>query len=651
MISTFIVTRQESFYIKPARRAFPEFELRVLAADLIPRKERLSVVASFVTEKDVKYGTDMNALQFTKRDLGNNTEALKQGTSPWVFVFKGLHFERHFKRKHISDTDRDKHLVYEEKYRILFSMIFDQEKIWTWSLPLTINTASNQEDSSLASVMWQCFSTDVFSFPTNVPKQLPWNDIAEMLSLKMKRLTNRHNLTEENLEYLKRKLLGANAEDNCITLRRFCQEPMIKTQQNEEITFWKWFLGIHNLIDRHLLPYWENGLISGFIGKLEATKKLAREKVNHGTFILRFSETIFDNKDGIKEVYGYLTAVLWTEETSGHKRKSISTHENKQNIVCNRVCGHKQLESNSLAFILMHSDDDCKNPLYLYVYPSNKSLQSTFGALDSASGSEVWKDVEGYNKPKPSSLVDIGNRMSEMSLADSTEANDDLLPGKKKQCIDRQVEDTASVHPNDIFSSDPDLHERSGITNSVLQPKLVNENPLHMQTPPTLEIDASQNENTGLPILNTQAVSVPTVMNGVAEDDIPGLVNCLSRYLTQEQVLTLVSWLENNNKVTEDGQQYEALTPTADEHQYEEAVTPQVDEQQYGEVVCTEIVNNPVEDLGQLNVEHYMDNLSSEYMNEQQLETNLFDFEFELPEIQGQNSGTACITLQFDTDS
>lgn len=35
--------------------------------------------------------------------------------------------------------------------------------IQTLSLPLVVTTASNQEAHSLASIMWQCFSTDVVS--------------------------------------------------------------------------------------------------------------------------------------------------------------------------------------------------------------------------------------------------------------------------------------------------------------------------------------------------------------------------------------------------------------------------------------------------------------------------------------------------------
>ncbi|WAR30243.1 STA5B-like protein [Mya arenaria] len=97
--------------------------------------------------------------------------------------------------------------VHEEKYRFVFVTKFDETLLLTVSLPLVIVTATNQQCHAMASIMWECFSTNVFQLPVCVPVELPWSTIAEMLNAKIRRLCPTRALTDDNIKHLKHRLI------------------------------------------------------------------------------------------------------------------------------------------------------------------------------------------------------------------------------------------------------------------------------------------------------------------------------------------------------------------------------------------------------------------------------------------------------------
>ncbi|WAR30352.1 STA5B-like protein [Mya arenaria] len=97
--------------------------------------------------------------------------------------------------------------VHEEKYRFVFVTKFEETLLLTVSLPLVIVTATNQQCHAMASIMWECFSTNVFQLPVCVPVELPWSTIAEMLNAKIRRLCPTRALTDDNIKHLKHRLI------------------------------------------------------------------------------------------------------------------------------------------------------------------------------------------------------------------------------------------------------------------------------------------------------------------------------------------------------------------------------------------------------------------------------------------------------------
>ena len=49
-----------------------------------------------------------------------------------------------------------------------------------------------------------------FAVPIETKSELPWSTVAEMLKDKMRKLSDRRSLTEDNLNHLKHRILGKN---------------------------------------------------------------------------------------------------------------------------------------------------------------------------------------------------------------------------------------------------------------------------------------------------------------------------------------------------------------------------------------------------------------------------------------------------------
>uniref|UniRef100_H3BWC5 SH2 domain-containing protein n=1 Tax=Tetraodon nigroviridis TaxID=99883 RepID=H3BWC5_TETNG len=218
------------------------------------------------------------------------------------------------------------------------------------SLPLVVISSSNQVVSAWASIMW-C-SALCTGDPANLslfvePPPLPWTQLSQLLSWQFLTV-GRRQLDPDQLSHLREKFLGEdfqNSSTGASFSRWVFSEILGSALEN-----WIWIDGILELIKKHLVNLWKEGLIMGFVSR-KGTKELLRDKEN-GTFLLRFSES---SKEGA-------ITFSWVEhingETQVHAVQPYTSNE---------------LSLMSLPRILHHfnvKSQNCSsgNPL-LYLYP------------------------------------------------------------------------------------------------------------------------------------------------------------------------------------------------------------------------------------------------------------------------------------------
>eukprot|EP00066_Takifugu_rubripes_P001204 XP_003962244.1 PREDICTED: signal transducer and activator of transcription 1-alpha/beta-like [Takifugu rubripes] len=146
------------------------------------------------------------------------------------------------------------------------------------TLPVVVISSSNQVGSAWASIMW-C-SVLCTSEPMNLslfvdPPPLKWTELSQVLSWQFLTVGQRE-LDENQLADLKDKLADP---DDLVHWTKFSKDD----------NAWIWIDGILDLIKKHLVDLWRDGLIMGFVSR-KKTLALLREKPN-GTFLLRFSES------------------------------------------------------------------------------------------------------------------------------------------------------------------------------------------------------------------------------------------------------------------------------------------------------------------------------------------------------------------------
>jgi hypothetical protein len=146
--------------------------------------------------------------------------------------------------------------------------------------------------------------------PFLVPDHVPWQQVASALNARFV-MSNIRELTLDNLEYLSHKCLhsaapGDDQSVRMVTWQSFNKDPL----PGRNFTFWEWFYGILDLVRRHLLGPWQDGLIMGFVTKQQAQELLQTRPP--GTFLLRFSDSevggvtvawVADNDQGELQVW------------------------------------------------------------------------------------------------------------------------------------------------------------------------------------------------------------------------------------------------------------------------------------------------------------------------------------------------------------
>ncbi|CAI4231884.1 unnamed protein product [Auanema sp. JU1783] len=183
----------------------------------------------------------------------------------------------------------------DQKYALLFSISpfhlgnIGKLDVWTLSLPLMVTVHGSQDCDAQGTIMWQRAFSSVNRTPgmTDV-NAVAWPDLAMALKHKFSLFTGaRRPLSDTDLAYLSEKLVISNIQDQKpITFSRFAKQNL---RDDVSFSFWEWFFSIMQLIKQKLLKFWDEGWLSGFISKQDASQSML--SYPHNTFLLRFSDT------------------------------------------------------------------------------------------------------------------------------------------------------------------------------------------------------------------------------------------------------------------------------------------------------------------------------------------------------------------------
>ena len=182
----------------------------MLAADTYEGLGGVAVHAIFVKEHEINSCYNQQTGQLDLNKLKENSLKFKKGQSAKFIKQSDSSTEAVFSNIEVClKLTRTKMLqVFEEKYRLVFYTQLGTELYWTVSMPMVVTTGASQQCPCLASIMWQCFSTDVFTLPIEPVADLPWTDVGKMLHAKIKNLPSHRCLTDDNIKHLKARLLG-----------------------------------------------------------------------------------------------------------------------------------------------------------------------------------------------------------------------------------------------------------------------------------------------------------------------------------------------------------------------------------------------------------------------------------------------------------
>ena len=271
-----------------------------------PDEQQMANKAPFYPQKII----NVNEFESSSEILNNsNSFEDRENTGQIICHFRNMQLKK-IKRTEKKGTES----VMDEKFVLLFHTEFripdvssclkpnsanswvKQEDLWfqimAFSLPVVVIVHGNQEPHAWATVTWH----NAFARPDGllyqVPDQVCWRDLGQVLSDKFSSCAGR-GLSCQNLEYLASKVYRNRIEskDALVTWNQFAKEPLPK----KTFTFWEWFHSILKLTKEHLRDLWNNDKIYGFVGKKGCVDLLLGSSYNEpapvGTFLLRYSET------------------------------------------------------------------------------------------------------------------------------------------------------------------------------------------------------------------------------------------------------------------------------------------------------------------------------------------------------------------------
>ncbi|XP_062519356.1 signal transducer and activator of transcription 5B-like [Corticium candelabrum] len=295
--STFIIEKQPPQVLKTQTKFVASVRLLV-GGKLNVHMNPPEVIASIVNEKQARallsseVDPTHDALQ-TSGDIINNRRVMEyhQASGSLSVTFRNMQLKK-IKR---PDKKGAETAVTEEKFTILFTSRFSIGTgellfaVRSVSLPVVVVVHGNQVQNAEATILWDNFFSEPGRVPFFVPDHVTWKHVASALNARFV-MSNVRELTDDNLEYLSHKCLhssppGDDQATRIVTWQSFNKDPL----PGRNFTFWEWFFGILDLVRRHLLGPWQDGLIMGFVTKQQAQELLQTRPP--GTFLLRFSDS------------------------------------------------------------------------------------------------------------------------------------------------------------------------------------------------------------------------------------------------------------------------------------------------------------------------------------------------------------------------
>ncbi|CAN9497959.1 unnamed protein product [Ophioblennius macclurei] len=303
-------------------------------------KDQLTVKPVFDKDvKEVKTLHGFRKIEFTSNDskpLDVDTE--DRGL---VVVFKNMSIWE--KKSRIKGSSENRLVVTEELHVIKFVTTVKLNglkcDVEASSLPVVVISSTSQAPSAWASILWWTMHSS--SGPWNLslftaPPPLSWELLSQALSWQFLSVGKR-GLDDNQLATLREKIV--DHPEGLVDWKTF--------SKNENS--WIWIDGILELIKTHLVDYWRDGSIMGFVSR-RRTQALLLNKPS-GTFLLRFSESIEE---------GAIT-FSWVHNSGG-----------ENNIYNVDPYTKSELKSSSLPTIIYHYSlmrgQKTRNPL-LYLYP------------------------------------------------------------------------------------------------------------------------------------------------------------------------------------------------------------------------------------------------------------------------------------------
>ncbi|XP_041097800.1 signal transducer and activator of transcription 2 isoform X2 [Polyodon spathula] len=276
-----------------ALRTNVQFSVKTRLLVKIPEMNHLMKVTAMI-DKDIQQVKGYRRFNI----LGTNSKALNMAESTsggMVAEFRHLTLKEQKAGSGGKGSNDGALSVTEELHIISFEALFERHglsvKLQASTLPVVIISNTSQQQSAWASVLWfnmLCTDPKALSFFASSPVAT-WPQLSEMLSWQFLSLTKR-GLNEEQLRMLAEKLFGRQLSyENCrLSWARFSKENF----QNNNFSFWAWIDGILTLVKSYLEDLWNEGYIMGFVSK--GKEKSLLKKQQHGTFLLRFSESCKD---------------------------------------------------------------------------------------------------------------------------------------------------------------------------------------------------------------------------------------------------------------------------------------------------------------------------------------------------------------------
>jgi hypothetical protein len=178
---------------------------------------------------------------------------------------------------------------------------------------------------------------------SDIPTYATYTDMADALEMKFQSMIETPQKSTDTIPAIQPKPFSPQAKhhilrrlkpDNSgrITLENFMKLPVaeefcLKKNSKTEgewklVPFFDWYFKIAELVNKHLLPMWNDGLIFGFCSKDEA--ELLLREMERPTLLIRFSDIEFGKlKVSVKDRMGVIRH-HWYDYSSTHVMSSLS---------------------------------------------------------------------------------------------------------------------------------------------------------------------------------------------------------------------------------------------------------------------------------------------------------------------------------------